>query len=85
MDTLARRGVKPIEAVGKPFDTHQHEAVVQVPANDEEADGSVSFETQKGYLLGDRVLRPSKVGVAVREESKEEPPEERKEGDGESG
>jgi len=81
LDALARRGVKPIDAVGKPFDTHQHEAVVQVPANDDEADGAVSFEMQKGYLLGDRVLRPSKVGVAVREE----PREDRKEGEGESG
>ncbi len=81
VDTLARRGVKPIEAVGRPFDTHRHEAVVQVPAGDEEADGTVALETQKGYLLGERVLRPSKVGVAVREESREE----KKEANGESG
>jgi molecular chaperone GrpE len=81
MDLLARRGVKSIEAVGKPFDTRRHEAVVQVPVASDEADGVVALETQKGYLLGDRVLRASKVGVAVREE----PREEKKEGEGESG
>jgi molecular chaperone GrpE len=73
--------VKPIEAVGKPFDTRLHEAVVQVPVNDEEGDGLVTLETQKGYLYGDRVLRPSRVGVAVREQPKEE----KREGEGESG
>ncbi len=67
MDILGRRGVKPIEAMGKPFDTHRHEAVVQVPTRNSEEDGLVALETQRGYLFGDRVLRPSKVGVAVRE------------------
>jgi molecular chaperone GrpE len=81
LDMVARHGVKPIEAVGKPFDTRLHEAVVQVPVNDEEGDGLVTLETQKGYLYGDRVLRPSRVGVAVREQPKEE----KREGEGESG
>jgi len=54
---------------------------VQVPARDEESDGLVALETQKGYTFGDRVLRPSKVGVAVREEPKGD----RKNGEGESG
>jgi molecular chaperone GrpE len=81
VDMLARHGVRPIEAVGKPFDTHHHEAVVQVPVGDDASDGLVAVETQKGYLFGDRVLRPSKVGVAVREEGKVD----RKNGEGESG
>lgn len=81
VDTLSRRGVKPIEAVGKPFDTSRHEAVVQVPVNDDERDGVVALETQKGYLFGDRVLRASKVGVGVREEVKGD----RKNAEGESG
>ncbi len=81
LDLLARHGVMPIEAVGRPFDTHLHEAVVQVPVTDDEADGTVTLETQKGYLFGDRVLRPSRVGVAVREGPKEE----KREGEGESG
>jgi molecular chaperone GrpE len=81
LEMLVRHGVKPIEAVGKPFDTRLHEAVVQVPAEEEEADGLVTLETQRGYLFGDRVLRPSRVGVAVREHGREE----KREGEGESG
>jgi molecular chaperone GrpE len=80
-DMLARHGVRPIAAVGNAFDTRLHEAVVQVPVAEEEADGTVRLETQKGYLFGDRVLRPSRVGVAVRETPKEE----KREGEGESG
>ncbi len=81
VDLLSRRGVKPIEAVGKPFDTHRHEAVVQVPTRESQEDGIVALETQRGYLFGDRVLRPSKVGVAVREAESGE----KKDGEGESG
>jgi molecular chaperone GrpE len=81
LDLLARHGVRPIEAVGKPFDTRLHEAVMQVPVASDEVDGTVTLEAQKGYLFGDRVLRPSRVGVAVREAPKEE----KREGEGESG
>jgi molecular chaperone GrpE len=72
VDLLARRGVKPIVALGQPFDTRRHEAVMQAPAASAEEDGLVVIETQKGYLFGDRMLRPSKVGVAVMEEKSEE-------------
>ena len=68
LDMLRRRSVRPIEAVvGKPFDPALHEAVVQVPAEKGQADGTVAIEIQKGYLYGDQVLRPSKVGVVVRQ------------------
>lgn len=66
-DLLERRGVKPIEAIGKPFDPGFHEAVTQVPVDENHAEGMVALEVQKGYLHGDRVLRPSRVGVAMRE------------------
>jgi molecular chaperone GrpE len=66
-DMLARRGAKPVEAIGQPFDPRRHEAVAQVPATEGLEDGVVALEMQKGYLFGDRVLRPSKVAVAVRE------------------
>ena len=69
---LQRRGVAPIAAVGQPFDPTRHEAVAQVPATEDQKDGTVALEMQKGYLLGDQVLRPSKVGVAVHEPSKQE-------------
>lgn len=55
--------VKPIEAVGQPFDPKYHEAIMQ-ETTDEYESGVVSKELQKGYQLGDRVVRPSLVYVA---------------------
>lgn len=66
-NALERRGVKPIEALGEQFDPTRHEAVAQVPAEDDQEEGTVVLEVQKGYLRGDHVLRPSRVGVAIRE------------------
>lgn len=63
--TLAKHGVEPIDALGKPFDPNQHEALVQQPdANHPE--GTVVAELGKGYRIHERVLRPSKVAVSVR-------------------
>jgi molecular chaperone GrpE len=60
---LESEGVKPIEAVGQPFDPVYHEAVSyeEAPGHEE---GEVVGEIQRGYMLGDRVLRPSLVRVA---------------------
>ncbi|MGG3563805.1 nucleotide exchange factor GrpE [Neobacillus rhizosphaerae] len=62
VDALKKEGVEPIEAVGKEFDPHQHQAVMQ---GEDENFGSniVTDEFQKGYLLKDRVIRPSMVKV----------------------
>jgi len=60
---LSRHDVLPIEAVGKPFDPHLHEAVMQ-SESDEYPEGTVALEIGKGYRQGERVLRHSKVGVA---------------------
>jgi molecular chaperone GrpE len=60
---LASEGLSPIEAVGKPFDPHEHEAVVQEERTDV-ADGTVVAELQRGYRIRDRVLRPAMVAVA---------------------
>ena len=61
---LERLGVKPIEAVGKPFDESEHEAMMQQPAPDEVEEGIVLKEVQKGYRLEDHVLRHARVVVA---------------------
>lgn len=61
---LERYDVKPIDAQGKPFDPRVHEAIARVPTADVPA-GSVANERQKGYTIGDRLLRPSMVEVAV--------------------
>jgi molecular chaperone GrpE len=60
---LESLGVRTIEAVGQPFDPNCHEAIMQ-EASEQYESGSVSRELQKGYKLGDRVLRPSLVYVA---------------------
>jgi molecular chaperone GrpE len=62
---LASEGLSPIEAVGKPFDPHEHEAVVQEERSDV-AEGTVTAELQRGYRIRDRVLRPAMVAVAKR-------------------
>lgn len=62
-DALISEGLVTIEAVGQPFDPNQHEAVMTVESADHE-DGTVVMEFQKGYQLGDRVIRPSMVQVS---------------------
>ena len=63
LDVLRRRGVRPIEAVGQDFDPLYHEAVAH-EASDTHRDGEISGELRRGYMLGDRLLRPSMVRVA---------------------
>lgn len=58
-------GVKPITAVGEQFDPHIHEAVVTEPTEDYEPD-TVMQEIVRGYRLGDKLIRPALVKVAVR-------------------
>lgn len=63
LSILEGMNVKVIEAVGQPFDPTYHEAIMQEPSDEYES-GVVSKELQKGYLMGDRVIRPSLVYVA---------------------
>jgi molecular chaperone GrpE len=56
-------GIKPINAVGTDFDPNLHQAMGQVES-EEQAPNTVATEFQKGYLLHDRLLRPSLVMVA---------------------
>ena len=60
-DLLQKQGLTEIETEGK-FDPHVHEALLSQPSDAEE--GSVIEVVQKGYKLGDRVLRPARVVVA---------------------
>src|SRR5207247_9811278 len=66
-DTLARFGLKPIEAKGKKFDPHYHQAV-STQASDKMEENTVIEEMRKGYTLNGRLLRPAMVSVAVKEE-----------------
>ncbi len=62
-DLLRKRGVKPIDAVGADFDPNFHQAVIQ-EASADHREGEVMEELQRGYMLGDRLLRPAMVKVA---------------------
>jgi molecular chaperone GrpE len=63
---LEREGLAEIETNGK-FDPHVHEALLSKPSDAEE--GSVIEVLQKGYRLGDRVLRPARVAIAAPKEA----------------
>ena len=63
LDLLKKRGVKPIEALGTDFDPNFPQAVIHEPSDDHR-EGEVMAELQRGYLLGDRLLRPAMVKVA---------------------
>ncbi len=64
LDALAAEGLERIETVGLPFDPNVAEAVVTTPAGGE-APQTVVEEFRPGYRIGDRVLRPAQVRVAV--------------------
>lgn len=63
LEILRRYGVVEIEGVGARFDPHLHHAVLQVPTGTV-PDGCVAQVLERGYWLGERVLRPAKVAVA---------------------
>lgn len=62
LKVLRSRGIEPIEAVGRPFDPHLHEALAQRPADPEA--GTVVQEAARGYRMRERVLRPARVIVS---------------------
>ncbi len=62
---LGKYGVEPIETVGKPFDPNLHEAVME-EENNEMPHHTIIDEFQRGFLLKERIIRPSKVKVSKR-------------------
>lgn len=60
---LAANGVTPIESTGKPFDADLHDAIANVPVEDDDKRGKVIDTLTKGYMLNDKVLRHAKVAV----------------------
>jgi molecular chaperone GrpE len=69
-EMLKKNGVAPIEAKGKMFDPHCHEVLMQEETETVE-DGVVLDEFQKGYRLGERVIRTAKVKVAKKKQQDE--------------
>jgi molecular chaperone GrpE len=82
LNLLKKRGLTPIESVGRFFDPHLHEIVAT-----KEVEGAgkpvVLDEVQRGYMLEDKVLRPSKVivGIQKQAEDKKANPEEHEAGE----
>lgn len=68
---LAKFGLTPIEAVGRPFDPNEHEAVTQVPSPDQPPH-TVLRELCRGYRLGGQLLRAAKVVIAAEPPASEE-------------
>lgn len=63
-ETLSKLGLEEIKAVGEEFDPNFHEAVMQTPTT-EHPEHTVINELQKGYKVGDKILRPTLVNVAT--------------------
>ena len=63
LDLLDAQSVKPVKAVGEPFDPAVHEAIGGVESS-EYAAGTVAEEVQRGYRAGGELLRPARVRVA---------------------
>ncbi len=60
---LESEGVSPIDALGRPFDPREHEALQRVPGTGK-PEGEVVAEVRRGYRLRDRILRPALVAVS---------------------
>lgn len=63
--TLENKGLKPLEAIGQPFDMELHEAITQIPAPSDDMKGKVVDEIEKGYYLNDKLIRFAKVVTGV--------------------
>ena len=67
VSTFKKNGITPIECVNKKFDPNFHQAMLEIEDNTKEA-GTVIQEIQKGFMMKDRLLRPSFVGVTKKRE-----------------
>lgn len=63
-NALHAKGLKAMQSVGEPFDPEKHEAITQIDAGPENS-GRVIDEVQKGYTLGDKIVRFAKVVVGL--------------------
>ena len=75
---LSKNGINPIDSIGKKLDPNFHQAMMEID-DDQKEPGTIIQEIQKGFMMKDRLLRPSLVGVSKKAENKEEKSEENKE------
>jgi len=75
---LSKNGITPIDSIGKKLDPNFHQAMMEID-DDQKEPGTIIQEIQKGFMMKDRLLRPSLVGVSKKTENKEEKSEVNKE------
>ena len=75
---LSKNGITPIDSIDKKLDPNLHQAMIEIE-NDQKEPGIIVQEIQKGFMMKDRLLRPSLVGVSKKTERKQEKSEENKE------
>ena len=75
---LSKNGITPIDSIGKKLDPNLHQAMMEID-DDQKEPGTIVQEIQKGFMMKDRLLRPSLVGVSKKTETKQEKNEENEE------
>ena len=75
---FTKNNIKPIDCLNKKLDPNLHQAMMEIE-DDQKEPGTIVQEVQKGFMIKDRLLRPSLVGVSKKTEIKEDKSEENKE------
>ena len=63
MNTLSQKGLEPMDSMGKPFDTDNHDAITKIPAPKRKLKGKVVDVIEKGFFLNGKVIRHAKVVI----------------------
>ncbi len=77
ISTFTKNNIKPIDCLNKKLDPNFHQAMMEIE-DDQKEPGTIIQEIQKGFLMKDRLLRPSLVGVSKKTEKKNQKNEENK-------
>ena len=75
---LSKNGITPLDTIGKKLDPNLHQAMMEID-DDQKEPGTIIQEIQKGFMMKDRLLRPSLVGVSKKTEKKKKKNDENKE------
>ena len=78
INTFTKNNIKPIECLNKKLDPNLHQAMIEIE-DDQKEPGTIVQEIQKGFMIKDRLLRPSLVGVSKKIEKEDKKIEENKE------
>ena len=78
ISTFTKNNIKPIDCFNKKLDPNFHQAMMEIE-DDQKEPGTIIQEVQKGFMIKDRLLRPSLVGVSKKTEKKDDKNQENKE------